>query len=265
MFLFSIITVCKNSESSISKTINSVINQTFKDYEYIVIDGLSKDNTLKIVEQYRTNFNNNLIVISEKDNGIYDAMNKGIELAKSKWCIFLNSGDTFYNENVLYELSKNEYLIYDVVYGNTLYEYNNKHSINIPRKEDELTFRIKSEFCHQSSMIKTNLLKNNKYSLEYKIASDYDFFIKMFISDAKFKYIDKTISIFKLDGISSTNGVLLKHEFDLIKYKYNFISYSKHIFNNIEYIIKKILKSITPNILLKVKREYVMSKITKNW
>jgi glycosyltransferase involved in cell wall biosynthesis len=95
---FSIITVCKDSEKTIENTILSVINQTYKNFEYIIIDGLSTDNTLNIIEKYRDKISQ---VISEPDNGLYDAMNKGIKLATGDYLFFLNSDDQFLHDNIL--------------------------------------------------------------------------------------------------------------------------------------------------------------------
>jgi len=98
MFNLSIITVNLNNEVGLSKTIESVQNQTYRDYEYIIIDGGSIDGSLNILNEYSQIFTH---WVSEPDSGIYDAMNKGIKFAKGEWIIFMNSGDFFANKNVL--------------------------------------------------------------------------------------------------------------------------------------------------------------------
>ena len=113
----SIVTICYNAESEIEKTILSVSKQLFKDYEYIIVDGKSNDKTMDIIERYSDKIDT---IISEPDNGIYDAMNKGIDCAKGKWTIFLNAGDYFYNDEVLLKLftKLDIYENIDVAYGN---------------------------------------------------------------------------------------------------------------------------------------------------
>ncbi len=100
---FSIITVCLNSEKTIETTIKSVIDQSFTDFEYIIIDGKSSDKTLEIIEKYK---DSRIKIISEKDKGIFDAMNKGVSLSKGKWIHILNSDDYYYSKNSLVNASK---------------------------------------------------------------------------------------------------------------------------------------------------------------
>src|SRR5574344_628581 len=116
----SLITVCYNSEETIEDTLKSVLNQTYRNYEYIIIDGLSKDNTLSIIKQYESKFNGKLKYISEKDKGLYDAMNKGIELATGDIVGILNSDDILYDENVFELINKSFDKDTDGVYSNLL-------------------------------------------------------------------------------------------------------------------------------------------------
>ena len=114
---FSIITVCKNAESSIERTILSVINQTYDDIEYIIIDGESKDETITILKKYENNIN---VLISEPDNGVYDAMNKGINLANGEIVCFLNAGDHYLNDNVIDYIAKRILPEAEIVYSDML-------------------------------------------------------------------------------------------------------------------------------------------------
>lgn len=115
----SLITVCLNSEKYIQSTIESVLNQTYESIEYIIVDGLSNDNTLEIIRKYQPEFRNRMVLISEKDKGIYDAMNKGIRMAKGDIIGFLNSGDILIDKFVIsdiVEVFKNKNV--DSIYGN---------------------------------------------------------------------------------------------------------------------------------------------------
>ena len=113
--IISIVTVTYNSVHNIEETILSVINQTYQNIEYIIIDGGSVDGTMNIVKKYKNSID---YIVSEKDNGIYDAMNKGIQIASGKWINFLNSGDTFYNKKVIENISFKNYENHVIIYGN---------------------------------------------------------------------------------------------------------------------------------------------------
>jgi len=122
----SIITVCLNSENFIERTIKSVLNQNYDNLEYIIIDGKSTDKTIDIIKKYEIQFNGKMIWLSEKDEGIYDAMNKGIKLSSGDWLIFMNSGDYFSDDNVvakiikIYNKDKNSLNKTGLIYGNAL-------------------------------------------------------------------------------------------------------------------------------------------------
>ncbi len=113
-----IVTVCYNSEKTISKTIESVIGQTYRDIEYIIIDGASKDRTVEIVNKYREK--HNIVLVSEPDTGLYDAMNKAIVIANGKYILFMNSGDIFADEHVVQKMSTYLESEEDIIYGNVI-------------------------------------------------------------------------------------------------------------------------------------------------
>lgn len=204
--LVSVITVVYNGEKTIKDTIESVLNQMYNNIEYIIIDGNSTDNTLKIIKEYEEKFKEKGMVykwISEPDNGIYDAMNKGIYLANGKWINFMNSGDLFYNNAVLDNIFLNNNLEnVDVIYGNTHILGENPH-ITKPRPLN--TFYMCIPFCHQSSFTKTDLLRNNNFNLNYRLCSDFDFFYGLYLENKIFKYINQVISKYDASGVSSNN------------------------------------------------------------
>ncbi|SDP06630.1 glycosyltransferase family 2 protein [Clostridium gasigenes] len=217
MNLFSIITVCYNSEKTIEKTIQSIINQRNGNYEYIIIDGKSTDSTLEIVNKYKKKMGNKLIVISEKDNGIYDAMNKGIRLAKGEFIGFLNSDD-FYEDNALNIVENKIQETDEYIYGNTnlIYAFDKKIiekmscSVNLL---NEKTLRTGMGFSHQSCFVKKNVFDRiGNFNIKYKVGADWDFTIRCYKNNIKFRKLDVIISNFSKDGISAKPHILERHK-----------------------------------------------------
>lgn len=270
MCKYSIITICRNAEKEIGKTIESVLSQNCdkKEIEMVIVDGLSTDNTKKIVEEYQKKAENVNLTIrfnSEKDRGIYDAMNKGAKLAKGEWCIYLNSGDYFFYEKSLNNLIKCEKKDFDIIYGDTVHRYKNKYKIVQSKNENEIDYKHGMEFCHQSCLIKTSFVRENPYTEKYKIAGDCDFFTRAYVNGARFHYIPKIISVFSKDGISSTNGALVVKENVEVKYNYGLVNEDeyKKVVKDMERLMK--LKSKIPKILTKIRHKIIMKKATKNW
>jgi glycosyltransferase involved in cell wall biosynthesis len=192
----SIITVVYNSVKSLEETILSVINQDFDNFEYIIIDGGSTDGTLEIIKKYQYRIT---LWISEPDEGIYDAMNKGIRLSKGKWVYFLGADDIFYNNLVLQNMSKLMFDTSKVYYGNVLFK-----SKNIIYDGAFDFFKIATRnICHQSILYCRQVFEEFNYNLRYKIYADYDLNLKLFNhKKIKFKYINLTIAIFNDNGLS---------------------------------------------------------------
>jgi glycosyltransferase involved in cell wall biosynthesis len=198
----SIITINFNDAIGLSKTIESVLSQSFTDYEYIIIDGGSTDGSVDVIKS-RTD----LLTywVSEKDAGIYDAMNKGIAAAKGEYCLFLNSGDYLFEKDVLqHVMAQNPGA--DIVYGDimTVRDGVMAGKIVSPDKITSL-FLLVNVIVHPAQFIKRELfLKQGAYSTDYRIGSDYDFFLKLFFSpNFTYLHVPITISVFDLSGISS--------------------------------------------------------------
>lgn len=180
----SIITITYQAEAYIERTLKSVFEQGCADkIDYIVVDGASKDRTLKIIEANKTQINQ---VISEKDKGIYDAMNKGMQLAKGDYILFLNAGDTFASsstlKNMLQELDQNP----DVLYGEAVFVNNDGESLGLRsevtphRLPTNLTwrnFRFGMLVCHQAFIAKRSIAP--LFNLEYRLSSDIDWEIQV--------------------------------------------------------------------------------------
>lgn len=200
--LVSIITVVFNGIRYIESTIASILNQDYPNIEYIVIDGGSKDGTVDIIRKYK-----NSIVkwISESDKGTYDAMNKGIELAKGHWINFMNCGDKFYSNTIISEIfSKRDNFNYDLIYGNIEYRYDS--FIVIERAKPNLDdFWKGMVFSHQSTFTKTDLYRRYNFDLTYKFTADFDFFLKILKGNISYKHINITISSNIVEGMTRDN------------------------------------------------------------
>lgn len=248
---FSIITVCYNCKTTIENTILSVINQTYSKIQYIIIDGGSTDGTLEIINKYRNKID---IIISEADKGVYDAMNKGINHASGDWINFMNSGDTFYDLNVLANIQKHINPKMDIIYGDTCIELDNSKKYCL--KPDTLeSFQYKLPFCHQSCFIKTTLAKSNLFDLTFKYVADYAMFYHLYNQKANFKYINTIISIYQIEsGLTASNSFLCNME----KYKVNGKKVS--IINKLKMNIKDNILNLLPHSVIKIIRSYLYKR-----
>lgn len=249
MCLFSIITVCFNSEKTIEKTIESVLKQEIDDYEYIIIDGGSTDNTLNIVEKYRGRVGDKIQIISEKDNGIYDAMNKGIRISKGELIGFINSDD-YYEDYVLKQLKDRVSKYDEYIYGNTklMYYFKNNVVCKIDSPEElisEKSLRMGMGFVHQSSFVRREVFsKVGEFNTNFSLGADWDFTIRCLKQGIKFKKYNIVISVFSKSGASSKSHIMERHRirksnglyswFDsgLIKDVFNLANIIQNIFGN---------------------------------
>lgn len=204
----SVITVNLNDINGLRRTVSSIIEQTYKDYEYIVIDGGSTDGS----REYIASIDKISYWISEPDTGIYNAMNKGLSIAQGEYCIFMNSGDFFYNKDVLEEIAP--FLQgKDFYAGQPILVKNGKlNCIKLP-KIITLDFLFVWSLYHQCTFTKTSLLKKRPYNENYRIVSDWEkFFKEWLLHNASYEVLDKIIAYHHLDGISSTNKALNEKE-----------------------------------------------------
>lgn len=208
----SIVTINYNNKVGLQKTIDSVICQTWKDYEWIIIDGGSTDGSKALIEQYQQNF---AYWCSEPDKGIYHAMNKGIQKAKGKYLQFLNSGDTLHSSQVLEQVFA-ETLEDDIIYGEL--RYVTKDSRWIVRYPQKLTLHyfLCQSIGHPASFIKATLFKENEYREDFKIISDWYNFYLWFRDGKSFRKIDVVIADYDTTGISSVNIDQINHERDVV-------------------------------------------------
>lgn len=237
--LITIVTVCRNAVNEIERTMLSVLNQTYPNIEYIVIDGASTDGTVDIIKKYA---NRLAYWVSEPDKGIYDAMNKGIEKATGEWINFMNAGDEFAEEATITSIFGKEEMSSEIIYGNTIYQ--TVYGSFVSQGESVDTLRHRLPFCHQSCFILTKLAKENPYENEFHIAADYNFFYKMYMLGHSYEKVDVNVSKFdNIGGISTKNVQQLIEEYCKINednYYYRILIYKSKRF------VRDILKSVLP-------------------
>lgn len=197
----SIITVCYNNLEGLKLTAESIAKQTSQDFEWIVIDGASTDGTATYLQQLTRKAD---ILVSEPDKGIYDAMNKGMNMARGEYQLYLNSGDYLHDENVIKALLAKE-MTADVVYGDLeILEGTEKRICQFPHKITPL-FLLHSWLGHPSSLIRTEALRSiGGYDLRYRIVADWRLWMYFCLHDYTFEYCGECISTFVMGGISST-------------------------------------------------------------
>lgn len=204
--LYSIVTVTYNAASLLEKTIESVLDQSFPDLEYIIIDGGSSDGTQEIINNHSHRLK---YWVSEKDSGIYNAMNKAIQQCSGEWVIFMNAGDTFSSDNILACIQPLCTDDTDIIYGDRFRTSTTGERVlqKAGRLEDSF---LREVVFHQSCFIRTNLLKERPYDESYKLAADYEFILHSINECRSFRYVNIPISNF-LDGGISSQSYLLSH------------------------------------------------------
>lgn len=241
----SVVTVCYNAVNDIEKTILSVINQTYPNVEYLIIDGGSTDGTMDVVNRYKDKID---IIVSEPDKGIYDAMNKGIDRATGEWINFMNAGDYLVDNFVLQSLSSiidADTLKCDFYYGNSVQVFS-KHMES--KKPFGLKFLYQSmPFSHQCIFAKKEILLKHRFSLQYKLASDYELFLYNYIGKSSFKYVSLDIACIDLTkGATANNFRKSQNEAYLIRRSYGCNCFWNSLYKNkcmLRYFVSKILKS----------------------
>jgi len=200
----SIITITLNAERYLGQTIPSVVNQTYSNREYIIVDGGSTDGTLDIIKKYESEIDN---WISEPDKGIADAMNKGIDLATGDYILFLHSDDYLVNSSVLERAS--EYLgdSFDIFFFQVLHDINGQNKVSRNRPLGWLT-NFKMGSCHQGQLCSRKLFQRiGKFDTSFKIDMDYDLILRA--------YVNMPLAVMRLIGISSrTDWKSLRERFD---------------------------------------------------
>lgn len=249
--MITIVTVCYNAEKIINETLEAVYNQTYNNIEYLIIDGASKDNTLETIKAYEKKFQEKGIIykwVSEPDKGIYDAMNKGANMATGDWIYYLNCGDLFYNNNVLSEIFENEnnYKSNKIIYGDVVKVFKNKQEYF---KQDKVSrkYLLLSMICHQSLfMRKDSFIQFGNFDLNYNIVADYKKILEIYFeNNNNLKYLNKTIAFYDMNGFSENNYKKMNEQrLEIIKPIFNKTEY---IYANFIYFLRNMKRSILIN------------------
>lgn len=246
----SVVTVCYNAVKEIEKTILSVLNQTYPNIEYIVIDGGSTDGTVDVIKKYVDRL---AYWVSEPDKGIYDAMNKGIKVATGEWIGFLNAGDWYYKDDSLDNMINKHhnnragviygYLIHHFPYG----DFVRKH---IPLEN----FNRCMPIGHPATIVRLSLIKEKGFNLKYKIAGDYDMLYSLYLKGHEFESVPVLITVFDSYGGVSNNAYLkTEKEAAEINGYINTVNFKLDYFKSKGLLsMKKILKKVLPSFYKKM-------------
>lgn len=211
----SVITVCYNDIAGLRQTIKSVLSQDYTDYEYIIIDGGSTDGSAELIAGYSEYIS---YWVSEKDNGVYSAMNKGVEKASGEYCIFMNAGDTFVDNNVLSHAAP--VLCYaDLIVGKANMTRNNEIISTVtPPQKISLGFWLYHSVIHQAAFMRLDSLKERMYDEKLSIVSDWKYMITEYVT-GKYDYKSLAFPICNFDttGISSDNALRMTERESVIK------------------------------------------------
>jgi len=260
--LISIITVCFNSESNIEKTILSVINQDYKNIEYIIIDGNSKDNTVEIIKKYQLNIK---FWISEPDNGIYDAMNKGIKKSTGELIYFLNSDDFFYNNSVISNIANDvqSNCDLDLIYGKINRFTKQKTGLILDIHLSIKNLKNGKMPSHQSIFVKKSLFKTTGlFNLKYKSAADFDFLCKVLKLNLKIYKTNNIIANYSIEGYSSVNYNGMFETMKIIRTNFGILQYIFSLFRFYPTIIFRFIAIKTG--FMKFYRTHIYPKFLKS-
>ncbi len=203
--MISIITITYNAERWLERTMKSVLAQTYKEYEYIIVDGGSKDGTVDIIKRLEPQFEGRLSWRSEPDKGLYDAMNKGIQRAKGDFVWFMNAGDEIYAQDTLAHIVAAATEDTDIVYGKAcivnaegvkVSEHHKPTPPNLQRKHLLNGLVV----CHQAILVRRSIA--DKYNTDYRICADYDWVVKAVSASRKNAYLDEYVCKFLTEGVS---------------------------------------------------------------
>lgn len=237
---FTIITVSFNAADNIAETINSVLSQSHNDIEYIIIDGGSTDGTAEIIRQYDGDI---AYWISEPDNGIYDAMNKGLAKSHGNYILFLNAGDTFFNNEVLTnvydEIQFSAPNMPDVIYGETVGKTDDGYYVIESHPQP---FKEDIGCCHQSILVRGDIIRKEKFNTKYRLRADFDLMHRLYLNKRySFRHINKYISIYDCYGASSSlkhMHLMRREQLDILGKKFSYPSFIIWLAKNSIYLIK---------------------------
>lgn len=251
--MITVITVCKDALKGLKETMDSVSAQESAEFEYIVVDGDSTDGTKEFLSSCLEDCPGNVIFsyVSEKDSGIYDAMNKGVRLAKGEYVLFLNAGDSFCDSSIIMKFEKavNEHDA-DAYYGDTLMHYYEGYGLFL--ESEALKLNPTMPFIHQSAIVKRSLLLEHPFDTSYKVCADLEFFYWMRKKDCKFMHCDFVVSCYDArEGLSENNPLKILKDNDRIFGRDKVPHYRmRNLYMQSRIIAVEVAKKIMPHNLL---------------
>ncbi|MCB6828883.1 glycosyltransferase family 2 protein [Megamonas funiformis] len=248
----SVIMATYNAEKTVEKTIKSIITQTYKNIEFIIIDGGSKDKTIEIIKKYHKYIS---YWVTEKDNGIYDALNKGIERASGEYIYILGADDFFCDNNIIENVVNNLDDSIDVLSGSVfLMQFNMKKLFNNYSKEiknnlDEEDLINILLPPHQGLFVKSNIMKKYLFDIKYKLRADFKFELIMLTSNFNIKFVNFPIAFYSVEGISNRKTIeMIEETINILKeLKYISVDYNR------KHKKEKLIKTCIKNFLINLK------------
>lgn len=244
----SVIMATYNAEKTIEKTIKSVISQTYKNIEFLIIDGESKDKTIEIIKKYQKHIS---YWVTEKDNGIYDALNKGIKKASGEYIYILGADDFFCDDNIITKVVNKLDDNIDIFSGSVfLMQFNMKKLFNNYSKEIKNSLDEKNLINillppHQGLFVKSDIMKKYLFDIKYKLRADFKFELIMLTSNLNIKFVNFPIAFYSLEGVSNKkNKEMYLESIEVLKeLGYISMKYNRHYsnLNLIKNFIKKFL------------------------
>ena len=244
--VFSIITVTFNAEKVLERTILSVLNQTYGDIEYIIVDGASKDGTKQIIRQYEAGIR---IWVSEPDQGLYDAMNKGLRVATGDYLWFLNAGDVLQQSHIVADVAKvaERHGYPDILYGETDLMNLSGHIIaerrlKAPRNLTWKSFRMGMLVCHQAFVAKRSIAP--VYDLSYRFSADFDWCIRCLKASKTVVNTRQRLVYYLYEGLTTANRKLsLKERYAIMCENYGVIpTQIRHIWFAVRFYYARLFK-----------------------
>ena len=259
--MYTIITVCLNAADDLERTIQSVLMQKDCEIEYIIKDGVSTDHTKDVVRKYEPELQklSRFVFVSEKDAGLYDAMNIATKMAQGTRLQFLNAGDCLMDENVIASVAENE-CDADILYGDYTRMFGQTPVAKKAIRETDADFARKLNFCHQAAFIKREVMQALLYDTNYPICADLEFFRRAYALSKTYRYMDVMVVGFQMGGISYQRAFDLLDETYRIQYKYGIITEKECNHLRKKNQLKKFTRHLIPTGLYKKLKQWKLDR-----
>lgn len=240
----SIITVTYNCEKTLERTMDSVLDQGYSDLEYIIVDGCSSDGTLDIIKKYQALYPNVICYISEKDDGLYDAMNKGIRMATGEIIGIIN-GDDYYTDGTFQSIMKRfRGSTTDIVYSDLIYTKDGKVNTEHPLVADHNRLGERMSVNHPTCFVKRRVYENyGVFNTHFRIAADYELMARFYKQGCRFEKSEKTLAIMEAGGLSSNNWNSISEKYEIHRKYFGRVSAEFYRLRNIVLYFVRFIKN----------------------